>query len=159
MIEAWLGERQIRAVVFDLGTFANGGACHDGALGTLETFRGTGVKMGLVTLESSWWANHTLDHLGVREYFDYIGTVNGVNPFYGRIGSRDWGKAFAVLGVLPEKGIVVGSVLPGDIWEIGVKYRVRVLSEREMFDAKRRHERTINVESISHVVTALLATV
>ena len=161
MAEKLLADLDILAVVIELKTLTGmGNELFDGARETLETFREAGIRMSVIALENSGWVGHTLGHLGVGRYFSHIETVSGVNPFYGNIGSQDWRRAFDGLGFWPQNGAIVGYGLPGDIDGIGVKYHVRVLSSREMYSArKKRDERTINVESISHVVTALLATV
>ncbi|MEK7063984.1 MAG: hypothetical protein AAB973_00040 [Patescibacteria group bacterium] len=150
-VEKWLDERHILAVVFGLDTLARtGGKFFDGALETLEMFRKTEIRMGLIAYENIGWVNFMLD-LGVGK-FDHIEIVN---PFGDR-GPQDWRNAFGALKIWPQNGIVVGDNLPEDIHEIGVRYSVCVSRNGEIHRAKTGHEGTINIGSVACVTSALL---
>jgi len=82
-----------------------------GVKGILEVLRNTGVKMVLVTHANVEWTHFKLDKLGLWDYFDAVIIVDE----NGHKKSLDWKRGMDVVEVEPEKSLIVGDSLGGDI--------------------------------------------
>jgi len=77
----------------------------------LKILKESGVKMGLVTHANVEWTKYKLDRLGLWNYFDQVIIVDE----NGHKRADDWKKGMDLLGVIPERCLVVGDSLGGDV--------------------------------------------
>lgn len=92
----------------------------EGAIDTLEYFKVKGYKIALVTHATEDWSNLKIDTHGLRKYFNHI----EICPVNRHKDSGDWSNAFSKLNIHPEKGMIIGDNIKGDIiagYSIGVR--------------------------------------
>lgn len=77
----------------------------------LEILKESGIRLGLVTHANVKWTEFKLNNLCLWDYFDQIVIVDE----NGHKKADDWKKGMDGLGVEPEKCLVVGDSLGGDV--------------------------------------------
>lgn len=119
----------------------------------LEIYRASGIKMGLVTHANVEWTKFKLDKLGLWEYFDQVIIVDE----NGHKKVDDWKKGMDLLEVSPEKCLVVGDSLGGDIRpgnELGAR-TVYLPSPWSVYRQGEVPERTAMINEIFDLLAAL----
>jgi len=124
-----------------------------GASTILKTVSNFGVKQGLVTHANVEWTYRKLEVLGLWNYFDtiFIADENGHK------GASDWKKAMDSIEVEPNKCLVIGDSLSGDIQpcdDLGAR-TMWISSPWSVYRTGIVPEKTIKLEQISEMLTAL----
>ncbi|MFX0067531.1 MAG: HAD family hydrolase [Promethearchaeota archaeon] len=78
-----------------------------GVIGTLEELKRRGFKLGIFTLNRDLTTSYVLKKTNIREFFDVIVTRDDVDEPKPSI--EHLGKAIELLGIAPEKTIVIGD--------------------------------------------------
>lgn len=94
-----------------MGIYSTEPRIRQGVRGILETLRQTGINMVLVTHANVEWTNFKLDKLGLWDYFDAVIIVDE----NGHKKSSDWKRGMDAVEVDPEKCLIVGDSLSGDV--------------------------------------------
>lgn len=124
-----------------------------GARAVLEIFRGSGVKMGLVTHANVEWTYFKLNNLGLWDYFDQVVIVDE----NGHKKADDWRRGMDALELFPEKCLVVGDSLSGDIRpgdELGAR-TVWLPSPWSVYRQGEVPEKTVQIDEIFGLLAAL----
>lgn len=124
-----------------------------GVRSLLEIFKASGVKVGLVTHANVEWTEFKLEELNLWDYFESV-TIVDEN---GHKKSEDWKRGMDSLGVEPEKCLVVGDSLNGDIQpadSLGTR-TVWLPSSWSMYRTGEVPERTVVIEEIFGLLSAL----
>ncbi len=125
----------------------------EGARGILEMLNKTGVRMGLVTHANVEWTHFKLDRLGLWEYFETVVIVDE----NGHKKSDDWKRGMDAIGTEPEKCLVVGDSLGGDIKpgdELGAR-TIYLPSPWSVYREGQVPARTIIIDEIADTLAAL----
>jgi len=77
----------------------------------LEILKESGIKLGLVTHANVEWTEFKLNRLGLWDYFDQVIIVDE----NGHKKADDWERGMERMEVEPEKCLVVGDSLGGDV--------------------------------------------
>lgn len=129
---------------------------HPGAKETVELFRDSVPKLGLVTHADRDWTNLKLKRAGLETTFDHVEVVDQ----YKYKEAADWKAAIDALGVAPSEALVIGDSVAGDIRasrEAGVRYIVALPSPWEMYRRGDLPDGVIRAPSIDAVIDTLLA--
>ncbi|MEK7524793.1 MAG: HAD-IA family hydrolase [Patescibacteria group bacterium] len=124
-----------------------------GVRALLETFKESGIKIGLVTHANVEWTYFKLDSLGLWDYFDAVVIVDENDHKK----SEDWRRGMDELKVEPIKCLVVGDSLGGDIRpgdELGAR-TVWMPSPWSVYREGVVPVRTVSIDEISELFTAL----
>jgi len=125
-----------------------------GALEILEIFRGTGVRMAVLTHASEEWTAVKLECHGLGDFFEQILTVD-VDEFKG---AEHWQKAITELGVDPQNVLVIGDSVRGDMvaQKVGVENLICVKSTWQLYSQGEMPVGVIEVESLGKILDVLL---
>mgnify|MGYP001586072762 FL=1 len=119
----------------------------------LKIIRASGIKMGLVTHANVEWTKFKLDKLSLWDFFDQVIIVDE----NGHKKADDWKKGMDLLEVSPEKCLVVGDSLGGDIRpgdELGAR-TVYLPSPWSVYRQGEVPERTVIINEIFELLAAL----
>ncbi len=125
----------------------------EGVTGILEILGKTGVKLALVTHANVEWTNFKLDRLGLWNHFETVVIVDE----NGHKKSVDWKKGMDALELDPDKCLVVGDSLGGDIKpgdELGAK-TIYMPSPWSVYREGEVPEKTVMINEISELLAAL----
>lgn len=119
----------------------------------LEVLKESGVKLALVTHANADWTKYKLSRLGLWDYFDQVVIVDE----NGHKKTEDWKRGMDGMGVEPEKCLVVGDNLGGDIRsgdELGAR-TVYLPSPWSVYRQGEVPERTVVINEIFELLAAL----
>ncbi len=126
------------------------------AIETLDAFRASVPKMGVVTHAGVEWTNVKLDTHDLRKYFDSVTIADA----FGNKGPEHWQEAMKALDVRPEEVLVIGDNLKGDILaaqSLGVKYAVLLPSPWAVYREGTVAQGTLRAERIADVIRTILS--
>ncbi len=119
----------------------------------LEILKESGVKLALVTHANVDWTEYKLSRLVLWDYFDQVVVVDE----NGHKKSEDWKRGMDGMGVEPEKCLVVGDNLGGDILpgdELGAR-TAYLPSPWLVYRQGEVPERTVVINEIFELLAAL----
>lgn len=125
----------------------------NGVRGMLEVLKGLDMKMVLVTHANVDWTNFKLESLQLWDYFDTVVIVDE----NGHKNSLDWRKGMDSICVLPEKCLVVGDSLGGDIRpgdDLGAR-TMWMPSPWSVYRQGEVPEKTVIIDEIADLLAAL----
>lgn len=83
----------------------------EGVHDALEIFKGTGMRLGLVTHASVEWTNIKLTRSGLGDFFDMVYCIDTLHEK----NAQEWRNALRIAGVSSQEVIVVGDSWTSDI--------------------------------------------
>ncbi len=125
----------------------------EGAKVALEVLKKAKVKMVLVTHANVEWTNFKLDSLGLWNYFETVVIVDE----NGHKKSIDWKRGMDAMEIAPERCLVVGDSLSGDIKpgdELGSR-TIYMPSPWAVYREGEVPERTVVINEIGEFLAAL----
>ncbi len=126
------------------------------ALETLQFFRQSTARLGLVTHANREYTELKLRETGLGEMFDHVEIADE----WGNKNSGHWQKAIATLGVQPQEVLVIGDSIQGDMRaarEAGVVHLVHLPSPWEPYQRGDMPEGVIEASGIHTVIDTLIA--
>lgn len=125
---------------------------------TLGIFRGSGLRLGLVTHASQSWTDIKLDTLGFRDYFEHIKVIDVEQHKYK--GAEHWREAVEQFDVHPSHVMAVGDNLRGDIesaHNVGISTLAWIPSRWHVYNQGSLPEGAVKVDKIENLIPTLIA--